>query len=55
MPLIWYMVKTFTFDVKYTYRLLSVEVLQSKGETNGFCKFNFFKRKAKEIMTVTKL
>ena len=36
MPLIWYIIKTFTFDVKHTYVLSSVAVLQSKSETDSF-------------------
>ena len=36
IPLIWYIVKAFTFDVKYTYLLLSVVVLQSKSEADRF-------------------
>ena len=36
MPMNWYIIKTFTFDIKYTYLLLSVVVLQSKSEADRF-------------------
>ena len=44
MTLIWCIAKTFAFDIKYIYLLLSVSVLQSKSEKDrfhekGFCKF----------------
>ena len=36
MPMNWYIIKTFTFDIKYTYLLLSVVVLQCKSEADRF-------------------
>ena len=41
--LVWSIIKTFSFDVKYTYLLLSVAVLQSKNETDRFYDERFLK------------
>ena len=36
MLLIWYIIKTFTFVVKYTYLLVSVSELESKNGSDSF-------------------
>ena len=36
MPLMWDITEAFTFDVKYTYILLSFAVLRNKSETDRF-------------------
>ena len=41
MPLIWYILKTFTFDLEYTYLLVSVAVLKRESETERFYEESF--------------
>ena len=36
MPLIWYIIKTFTFDVNYKHLLISVSELESKSRSDSF-------------------
>ena len=42
MLLIWHIVKTFTLEVKATYLLLNVAVLQTKSEIDRFEKQKVF-------------